>query len=230
MNKIILFYLLIANLSFSQKELWGVNNDTFVPLSNAIYYGNITKYNINGQNPVKMHEFNITDGRNPTSKLFQASNGKIYGTTSVGGTFYPFADYGAGVLFEYDLILNKYTVAHYFDFPNGPPNATLFGTGLIEPIVNILYGMNNQKPYSFNIITAEYLTGSTFTEYAVIGELMKGSNGFLYGTTSYANPCPTVNPLNNQPGTIFKINTQTLALQTVFRFNCDKYSRFKSYW
>ncbi|WP_445452739.1 choice-of-anchor tandem repeat GloVer-containing protein [Flavobacterium sp. 25HG05S-40] len=213
----ILLLLICISLN-AQKELWGVNNDQIVPLSGADYFGNITKYDINGQNPEKIHEFNITDGRNPTSKLFQASNGKIYGTTTIGGTFYPFADYGAGVLFEFDPIFNQYSVVHYFDYPNGSYLATGLGVGVIEPIIGKLYGMNGQKPYSYNINTGEFLTGNTIADYTVYGELTKASNGFLYGTTIDTG-CPQSAPLSQQ-GTIFKINVATLNLQTVFGFGC----------
>ena len=67
---------------YAQKELWGVNtgND-----NGPGYYGNITKYDIYGENPVIMHEFDSIHGYNPKGRLFLASNGKLYGTTQKGG-------------------------------------------------------------------------------------------------------------------------------------------------
>jgi hypothetical protein len=221
MKKFAFLFLLSISTAFAQKELWGVNDDYYVPLSFDDYYGNITKYDINGTNSVKMHEFNISDGRKPTGKLFQASNGKIYGTTFLGGTTFPFAFYGAGVLFEYDPILNKYFVIYYFDFPNNPESETLIGLGVIEPVVGMLYGVNLLKPFSYNILTGEFLISNTIAPFAVVGELVDASNGFLYGTTYSMSPCPDINPLNNNNGTIFRINKQTLDLQIVYRFNCS---------
>ena len=106
-----LLHFLITITTYAQKELWGVNNDTYVPLSGAVYYGNITKYDINGQNPEKMHEFNSIDGSNPNCKLFLASNGKIYGTTLDVVSNTPFS---YSVFFEYDPILNKYRTISNF--------------------------------------------------------------------------------------------------------------------
>jgi hypothetical protein len=41
---------------YAQKELWGVNTGSEYSVNDpAAYFGNITKYDINGENPVIMH-------------------------------------------------------------------------------------------------------------------------------------------------------------------------------
>jgi Secretion system C-terminal sorting domain len=210
MKKITLLLLFAFTATFSQKELWGVNNDQIEPFG-AAYYGNITKYDINGQNPKKMHEFNISDGRNPTSKLFQASNGKIYGVTFNGGTN------DLGVLYEYDLEINHYRVVHHFNITNGGPL-----TGVIEPLPGKLYGSNgNVYYYNINTAVLTYCTGIT-DNVTIYGELMKASNGNLYGTTISSTACQG-NPPYYQQGTIFKVDLATNISQIVYRLNCNTY-------
>lgn len=212
MKKNITLFVLFFTLSvFSQKELWGVNNDTFVPLSNADYFGNITKYDINGQNPVKMHEFNIADGRYPTGKLFQASNGKIYGVTLNGGTN------DSGVLYEYDLVTNHYRVVHHFNLGVGS------FTGVIEPLPGKLYGAVGGRVYYYDINTETltYCTGIT-DNITMYGELVKASNGNLYGTTIASTTCQGNAPYYQQ-GTIFKVNLSTNISQIVYRMNCNTF-------
>ena len=87
----ILLILLTFNLNFTfaQKELWGVNTGSENNVNDpAAYFGNITKYDINGENPIIIHEFDLTQGAIPKGRLFLAGNGKLYGTTVEGGNFY----------------------------------------------------------------------------------------------------------------------------------------------
>ena len=109
MKKILSFILFLFSILFTQaqKELWGVNSGDRYNYPNASYFGNITKYDINGENPVIAHEFDDVHGSIPVGRLFLASNGKLYGTTLYGGISGPVgSNTAAGVLFDYDLILN----------------------------------------------------------------------------------------------------------------------------
>jgi len=57
---------------------------------------------------IKRYDFRLDAGHYPHSNLIFASNGKLYGTTSVGGLI------NGGVLFEFDLTTN--TVIEKIDF------------------------------------------------------------------------------------------------------------------
>ena len=206
---ILLFFTL--NTIQAQKELWSVYNG-----QNASGLGTILKFDINGENPFIIHQFNTTNGRFPSSKLLQASNGKLYGTTLYGNIV---GSQEFGVLYEYDLILDQYRVVHSFlaGSSSEPP------TGVIEPLPGILYGGNGSSVYYYNIDTETltYCTGIT-DNVRIYGELMKASNGNLYGTTIAATACQG-NPPYYQQGTIFKVNLTTNISQIVYRLNCNTF-------
>jgi len=223
MKKTLLTIIILFSFSFTyaQKELWGVNQgiDDGSPNSNG-YKGNITKYDINGENPMIVHEFlDFTTGKTPKGKLFLASNGKLYGMTVAGGnTVGGLVANGNGVLYEYDLILNKYRVVYYFDThaPNG-----IYGVGVIEPIEGKLYGSISNKVFCYDLATGVFIYVEGNAGYSIDGELIKASNGILYGSTTYSSNCPGAGQILPNNGTIFKVNTTTNTLTSVYLFKCD---------
>ena len=231
MKKKLLTILLLISSYFAnaQKELWGVNSsESYIDYSNPAapitipYNGNITKFDINGQNPTIVHEFtDFTSGKTPKGKLFLASNGKLYGTTFRGGTIGPAGsatENGLGVLYEYDLILNKYRVIHSFLWVNG--GNPLFG--VMEPTGGKLYGSSTSGGvYTYSIDTEIFTIINGSLGGNINNELMKSSNGYLYGTTGYSSNCPGITGNTPNYGSIFKVNTTTNTLQTVYNFKCD---------
>ena len=219
MNKIVLIisFLICTFNCYSQKELWGVNGGH----ENAAgYNGNIIKYNIHGQNPAIVHEFSdFSTGKKPKGKLFLASNGKLYGITASGGsTSGGVSENGNGVLYEYDLVLSKYRVVHYFDI-HAP--TYIDGGGVTEPIAGKLYGIISNKVFSFDLASENftYLTGAA--GYSIDSELFKASNGFLYCTTRDSF-CPGVSSVGpNNYGTIIKVNIIDNSIQQVYQLKCD---------
>ena len=203
----------------SQKKLLGVNKgaDDFNPNSTG-YGGNISEFNIDGQSGTVVHEFSdFANGKTPKGKLFQASNGKLYGTTNAGGNTFFTTPNGTGVLYEYDLILNKYTVIYYFeDYPGDPPI-----NGVIEPIVGKLYGSIGYKVYSYDLNTEQFtFVNNIFTGASMNNELMKASNNLLYVTTAGIVSCSgTATSVVN--GTISKVNTITNNLDIAYYLNCN---------
>jgi hypothetical protein len=110
MNRILLLScLLICTFSsHAQRVFLGINRGS---LNSAGYNGNITTYDSNGQNPTILHEFlDFSQGIKPNGKLFLASNGKLYGMTNAGGNQINLTSFG--VLYEYDLVFDRYTVIH----------------------------------------------------------------------------------------------------------------------
>ena len=61
----------------------------------------------------KLKDFDNTNGANPYGSLMQASDGKLYGMTSYGGS----GSYG--VIFSYDPSSSTYTKLMDFDGTNG---------------------------------------------------------------------------------------------------------------
>lgn len=219
MNKILLIIglLICTSNCYSQKELWGVNKGY---QNSTTYNGNITKYDIAGQNPMIVHEFlDFSIGKTPKGKLFLASNGKLYGITVAGGnTSGGVIANGNGVLYEYDLIFDKYRVVHYFDIQ--APNY-IYGAGVIEPVAGKLYGTVSNRVFRYDLATEtfNFLTGAT--GYSIDSELFKASNGFLYCTTRDSF-CPGVSSVGpNNFGTIIKVNITGNSIQQVYQLKCD---------
>ncbi len=226
-KNILLSIFTLASFLFAnaQKELWGVNTGEEYSIG---YYGNITKYDINGENPVIMHEFDSINGYRPKGRLFLASNGKLYGTTLNGGNTSPLgSNTTAGVLFEYDLILNKYRVVKYFDYnPIELANLNSFATnpqiGVLEPIIGQLYGATLNRVYKYDTTTENTTFSNALPDNLlnITSEFIKASDGNLYSTAGYAI-CPTFPSSSLWNGCIIKFNTTTNNLSIAHVLSCD---------
>lgn len=206
----------IFSSAYGQKELWGYRMTPIgTPGSNN---GIIIKTALAGDSsdPETMHEFDPNGmlGKFPRGRLFQASNGKLYGVTGYDGNT-PGPGIPLGVLFEYDLILDQYKVL----------STTLTGAmhGVIEPQPNLLYGITNSGSsiFKYNINTEEMSIVATIPPFSYnnsnqypkfTGELMKASDGNLYGVTSMAPSSQNV----PYPGGIYRLNLSNNQLTKVY--------------
>jgi uncharacterized repeat protein (TIGR03803 family) len=162
----------------------------------------------------KKIDLSLSLGSYPIGGLWHASNGKLYGMTSEGGTN------NLGVLFEYDPGTNQYINKVDFDNSNG---ALPFG-GLAETSGGKLYGMTSGGGATDQGVIFEYdISTSTlvkkFDFFLEVGTLPAGSftlsgNGKLYGTTQSGG----VNDL----GTIIEYNPLTNTLVKTFDFEQAK--------
>ena len=228
MNKIIILFFVSQFITLSlyaQKELWGVSQQTLY----ADEQGNIVKFDMNGENAVTVHHFNYQTGKVPFGKLFLASNGKLYGTATYGGIGSTTATYeqdGYGVLYEYDLILDKYRVVHYFNYLS-PTNFSINPTsGLIEPIPGKLYGgTKGGSLYVYDISNETVTTLNHNYSFVAMGsiytDLIKASNGFVYAISNSSFPCTSTGPNQPNQGSLIKINTLTNTAQRVAVFGCS---------
>ena len=119
-------------------------------------YGVIFSFDAATSDYTKLKDFSYTNGSNTDGSLTQASDGKLYGTTDVGGLT------GNGVIFSYVVSSSDYTVVNNF-------GTTATGTyaygGLVKSTDGKLYAMTSQGGsngdgviYSYNPST------STFTK------------------------------------------------------------------
>ncbi len=152
----------------------------------------------------------FADGANPGGSLVQASNGKLYGVTNIGGSGHtPFyGGNGPGVIFSFDPSTSTYAKLIDFDSTNGA-----FPAGsLIQASDGKLYGItsaggstNNGVIFSFDPSTSIYTKLKDFSGAGGIkpyGSLMQANDGKLYGmTTSGGN--------NNNYGVIFSFDPST---------------------
>ncbi|MEO8763674.1 MAG: choice-of-anchor tandem repeat GloVer-containing protein [Ginsengibacter sp.] len=80
------------------------------------FFGNIFSYDPSSSVITTVKSFNYADGANPYGVLLQASDEKLYGTTSEGGIN------GNGVIFSYDPTSSTYTkLIDYNDFNGANP-------------------------------------------------------------------------------------------------------------
>ena len=209
---------------YAQKELWGLsitNDGTFDSP------GNIFKTDLNGQNIQVVYNFNTLDGKTPLSRLFLASNGKLYGTTASGGSFYVNFNDG-GTLFEYDLTIDSLRVVKNFGQPTDPPANFLYRpfSDLIEPIPGVLFGGCRSKIFRYDIATGNTsiavnmpttVNGANSSTNDISDQLVKGSNGFLYSLTTGLSSCSAT---SQEAGTILKLDPSNNGFSQPYLFPC----------
>jgi uncharacterized repeat protein (TIGR03803 family) len=132
------------------------------------------------------HTFTGPDGSKPVARLVQASDGRIYGTTSAGGTN------GLGTVFVLDSA-GTLTTLHHFAGPDGSSPAT----GLTQGLDGRLYGTTSSGgAFGYGTVFAMTMTGgfTTVHEFAFVdganpnSNLSQASDGALYGTTNAGGP------------------------------------------
>jgi uncharacterized repeat protein (TIGR03803 family) len=163
--------------------------------------GIIFEYNKTTNTLTKKIDLISTTGSSPYGSLVQATNGKLYGLTSAGGSA------NVGTLFEYDYSTNTYTKKVDLTATNG---SVPYGS-LIQASNGKLYGMTKQGGTSaFGTIFEYNITTNTYTKlvnltavtgYSAFGSLMEASNGKLYGLTMLGG--------TNGQGTLFELDPST---------------------
>jgi len=189
------------------------------------YYGGadtsgvIFKYNPADSAYQNIYEFDTLHGEHPRGDLVQASNGKLYGITSYGGSA------NNGVVFNLDTATNTY--ADIYDFhpvidgrnPNGDlflaSNGLMYGMTYNGGLYNLgtLFSIDPQNNsytslFNFDGINGKYPSGN----------LVQADNGLLYGMTSNGGANDTLN-YNNGDGIIFSYNISTNTFLKVYDFN-----------
>jgi uncharacterized repeat protein (TIGR03803 family) len=134
---------------------------------------------------VKIHFAGALNGGSPQGSLVQASDGKLYGMTSTGGTF------NMGVLFQYDPATG--TLINKLDFAGASNGNNPYGS-LIQATDGKLYGMtsvggvnNNGVLFQYDPIASSVTTKLDFAGAAngrnPYGSLVQASDGKIYGMT-----------------------------------------------
>ncbi len=207
---LITFFIAITLNSHGQTTLYG---PTFYGGDNKA--GTIIKFSPSTKDVTVAKSFNNETGTHPSGGFLRASNGKLYGMTSAGGT------YGDGNIFSYNAATNVYT--NLKDF-NGADGAFPFGS-LIEVTDGKFYGMtsagglmNYGVIFSFDPVTSIYtkLTDFHFDDGAnPYGSLVQAKNGLLYGVTSAGG----LSPLYNSPyGVVFSYNPENNIYTKLYDF------------
>ena len=134
---------------------------------------------------IKRVDFEDSNGAYPQGSLIEASDGKLYGMVAYGG------NYGKGVLFQWDPLIDKFTIK--YDFREGTDGFIPEGT-LLQASDGKLYGIaNGGGLYGYGVIfewdlitelyTKRFDFNGTGNGSPAGGSLMQAKNGKLYGTT-----------------------------------------------
>ncbi len=140
--------------------------------------GVVFEFNPSNDTYIKKFDLDSLTGYEPKGSLMEASNGKLYGMTTRGGT----NSYGA--IFEIDT--NSWTLTKKADFDTdirGP------GNRLVEAWDGYLYGLSSWyygRIFQYNITTGVMVAKHTFSTNdgtSPSGSLAIANNGKLYGFT-----------------------------------------------
>ena len=105
-------------------------------------HGTLFEYVISSDSlTVKHHFSNNTDGREPSGDLITASNGKLYGLASNGGT------YGHGTVFEFDTVAGG-TFTTVYHLQGSTTGSRPYGS-LVESSNGNLFGMCHDAAYPY---------------------------------------------------------------------------------
>jgi uncharacterized repeat protein (TIGR03803 family) len=237
-----LFALSFLN-TYAQQEIWGT-----VANGGQYGYGYIFRSDADGGNLEIMHHFSGIDGYSPGA-LLALSDNKLYGVTTSGGQIGTAIDYthSSGVMFEYDMTTNEYTILKEFTAANTDIQGVMpMGDGrkgLTEVSPGVIYSNirmgNSDRVFSYNTQTntfasigvlPEFIGGSGSNTWGMrlAGSLYKAEDGFLYGSTHERSQCPVAVPMT---GSIVKINPANGAITIPYIAPCaslEQGDRFNS--
>lgn len=213
MKKILLIGVIFGLAAFTNaqnKILYGLAS-----MGGAGNYGVLFGYDVNSSTyTVKKNFGTVADGIVPRGSLTQASNGKLYGMTYLGGTN------NFGTLFEYDQATESYAVKVNFT----PTNGTLPFGNVVQASNGKLYGMTSKGGagnfgtlFEYDPATAVYAVKVSFSGVngnQANGSLVLASNGKLYGMTNLSAVLP-----NDNRGILFEYDPATAAYVVKIEFN-----------
>ena len=162
----------------------------------------------------KKYDFNgASSGSKPMGQLIQASDGKLYGITTIGGAN------NKGTLFQYDPLTSTFTKMLDFD---GTTNGAIPKGSLIQGSDGKLYGMtsgggssNKGIIFQYDPVTAVLTKKFDFTGFTTgaepHGELLFASDGNLYGMTRLGG--------TSGKGVLFQYNLNTSTYTKKLDFN-----------
>ena len=204
----------------SNGKLYGM---TYAGGNNGV--GTIFNFNTSTNKILKLFDFNGTNGANPQGNLIQATNKKLYGMTTYGGT------HNFGAIFSFDLTTNTQVKLLDFDSTNGAypfgslvqaSNGKLYGTTFAGGIYGDLYSGGYGTIFSFDPVTNTHVKLLDFNQANGAGpacSLIQASNGKLYGTTYQGG----ISDYPGDPGygTVFSFSTDSNIFVNLFDFDIN---------
>lgn len=197
----------IGNLVYATNDkLYGITSRGGIPDDNS-GKGVIFEFDLSTNTYTKIFDFEGVNGKTPSS-LMQAKDGKLYGTTSYGGTD------DKGLIFSYDITNSSYNVL--YEFTGGLDGYRPHGA-FVETSDGVLYGVTSSGGangggiiYEFNIATSTITVKASLSTYNIdLGGspsgLVMNTNGKLYGVSHYTDKTDYIFE--------YDIDTETYALK-----------------
>jgi len=172
--------------------------------------GTIFSVNSNGTGYTKLFEFSDAQGYEPMGKLFEASDGKLYGALAWGGTV------GGGCLYRIDKNGTNFQVL--YDFSNLNDGYSPFGN-LVEDGSGFLYGSTNYSSTGYGVVFKMNKNG---TGYSVLRNFSASDPGYPYGGVRlYGGFLYGIGYLGGASGLggIFRIGTNGIGYQILHSFS-----------
>ena len=170
----------------------------------GVYAGFVYRFDPITGNFRHLHDFVVSDGKDPTGPLFQGSDGFFYGTTNEGGPW------NAGVVYKVD-VLGHFVLLHglsiLFPGEGSEPKG-----GVIQASDGFFYGTTELGGYGGEIFRMDAAGNFTvlhrFDAYASDGMrprsgLIEGRDGFLYGTAPIGGQ-PVTSP--SREGVVYRMD------------------------
>ena len=178
--------------------------------------GTVFRLGPDGGEAATLHSFagGSSDGAEPYSKLIQASDGNLYGTTKLGGSA------GAGTVFQINPAIGAESIV--YAFKGGSSDGASPYDALIQAKDGNFYGTTGAGGASAagTVFRISATSGAESVVYAFAGGgsdganpyagVIQASDGNLYGTTVSGGP--------SGDGTVFRINPTTGAESLVYAF------------
>lgn len=181
--------------------------------------GEIYQYNIATGIYSTLYSFNSSICSRPRNKLIKGVDGKIYGTTGLGGNS------GVGTIYSYDVSTNIFT--KLYDFPSNGPIGYAPSSGLFEDSAGVFYGVTSLggtetlgSIYKFNnntsVCTEVHALVSKTEGDGSYTDFTKYIDGRLFAFTTESTSAG-YSPANH--GTVFSIDPTTDSYHLEFAFD-----------
>lgn len=171
--------------------------------------GTVFKISTDGTVCKVIHSFKDEDGQNPETGLVQGRDGSLYGTTPSGGLS------DCGTIYKISTDGSVFKVLHSFNGENEKDSHS----GLVQDSDGSLYGtttatvfkIDADGVYSILLTFPADPNGGLWP--APYGELIRGGDGMLYGTTERGG--------TSSGGTVFRIGTDGSNFSVLHSFGRD---------
>jgi len=182
-------------------------------------FGTVFRIGTDGNDYSTVHSFDWAGGEIPTGTVMQAADGRLYGTTQLGGA------HGAGTIYRVDAGGSNFVTLHDFNSDDGANSYA----GLVQAPDGYLYGTTyvggaNSVGTVFKIDTDGALlttihTFSTSDGAGPTAALVLAADGYFYGTTNVGG---VPSACASGCGTVFRIDSEGHGFATVHVFSPDE--------